>query len=367
MANHYATLGLEKTASDEDIKSAYRKLAVMYHPDKNPGNKSAEDKFKEVTEAYEVLKDPNKRSQYDQFGSSSFNGADPFGVYHRRSSPFGGAYRRHGGSPFSSEFSFNLDDFLRGFHNMNERNNAPKKTKGQDLNIYLDLTLDECYTGTSKQIKYKHTGKCDICKGFKTIPGTSNTCPDCSSSGRSHNHHLCDNCKGVGTVGSCTNCNSEGIAEITTSIKIDVPAGVANGNNLQLSEHGNAGTNGGPSGDLYVYIKEIPHDTIKRSGSDLHIEMPMTMTEAAFGVKITVQLLAGEVFKYTIEDGAQSGTIETISGKGMPIPGRNKRGDLHIIRRIVVPENLSPEMKDIFEQLQKLEKSDENEKNHKDE
>jgi molecular chaperone DnaJ len=347
MANYYNILGVSKDASEEDIKSAYRKLAVKYHPDKNP-SKEAEAKFREITEAYEILGDNNKRSQYDNGGMYSFGGFSPFAGFNRASR-----------SPFGENISINLDELFNSY--FYEKKHTPRKTKGQDLNIYLKLTLEECYVGTSKQIKLKHTIPCKECKGL----GQEKICPICKGSGlkkQGFYEIICNNCSGTGVVNtsSCSLCKGSGAIEDTTQLTIDIPAGVGEGNNLCIHGQGNAGKKGGPSGDLYVYINEIPHEAIKRNGPDLQMEVFMTMSEAILGAKKTINFLCDEVFKYAIEESAQSGSVEKLTGKGMPIPQSKKRGDLYITRRLITPQNLSPEAKTIFEKLAELEITNEN-------
>lgn len=358
MANYYEILEVPKNASEEDIKTAYRKMAIKYHPDKNP-SKEAEAKFREATEAYEVLGDATKRQQYDSGGMNPFGGQNPFNGFYTRGSPFGFNFR-------TGSTTINFEDLLREFNmGMYEEKNAPRKTKGQDLNIHLNLTLDECYLGTSKQVKYKHTISCEICRG--TGAHMLRTCTSCNGSGKRKQGFYastCYDCKGTGSIGSgtCQECSGTGYKEDTTQIKIEVPAGVGEGNNLRLQGQGNAGTLGGPPGDLYVFVKELPHETIKRNGIDLQMEVFMTMSEACLGAKKTIQFLGDEVFKYTIEKGSQTGSVEKIKGKGMPNPRSSigTRGDLYITRRLITPENLSPKVKSIFEQLSVLEHSDEN-------
>lgn len=369
MADYYELLEVPKNASEDEIKTAYRRKAVKYHPDKNP-SKEAEAKFREITEAYDTLMDATKRQQYDSGGMNSFGGQNPFSsFYNNRSSPFGFSFR-------TGNTTINVEDLFREFNmGMHEENHAPRKTKGQDLKIHLNLTLDECYMGTTKKIALKHTVACKSCQG--TGFETTATCNSCHGTGNMTKGFYtsfrvpCSDCSGRGITGTgkCADCNGTGSFEDTTAININVPAGVGEGNNLRLQGQGNAGTFGGPPGDLYVYVKELPHETIKRNGINLQMEVFMTMSEACLGARKTIQFLGDEVFKYSIEKGSQSGSVEKVKGKGMPNPRSSigTRGDLYITRRLITPENLSPETKALFEQLSVLEHSDENKKDNKDE
>lgn len=361
--DYYELLGVDKNASDDDIKKAYRKLAIKYHPDKNPGDKSAEEKFREATEAYEILKDPKKRAQYDQFGHAAFDTS-------------GGGY----GGGFSGGFGgFDISDALRAF--MNDfggdsvfsdlfgfgggrgRRGGGGASRGSDLQIRLPLTLEEIATGTKKTLKVKHKDRCSTCGGSGSKSGKRNTCTKCNGSGRVRHvatsffgqviqESVCPTCHGEGQVVAdmCPVCSGSGLEISETTVTVDIPAGVSEGNYLNVPEKGDAGRNGGPAGDLIVLIQEKQHEQFQRHGIDLTSELDITFSEAALGTNKTVQTLDNKV-SLKIPSGTQSEKIFRLKGKGLPSLHGREQGDLLVRVHVRTPEKLGRAEKELFEKL----------------
>ncbi|MBL8028561.1 MAG: molecular chaperone DnaJ [Fibrobacteres bacterium] len=360
--DYYEILGIGKDADADALKSAYRKLAVQYHPDKNKGNKEAEEKFKEATEAYEVLKDPAKRKQYDQFGHAAFS-------------------QGGGGGGFRGFQDFDLSDALRSF--MNDfggdsffsdffggggrrgggRRGGPPA--GRDLQVRLSLTLEEIATGTSKKIKYKKMEKCPDCGGSGGT-GVQN-CSQCGGSGQVRrvsnsifgqmvNVVVCPACNGQGQTISnkCRTCSGEGRKQVETTVSVNIPAGVAEGNYIPLRGMGDVGAQGGPAGDLIVLIEEEPHKVFDRHGLDIVTELSITAPQAALGDSVMLNTLEGKV-KLTVAPGTQSESILRLRGKGIPeVNNARNRGDVLVKIHVAVPERLSSEEKELYQKLMEI-------------
>lgn len=346
MANndYYAVLGLEKGASDDDIKKAFRKLAIKYHPDKNQGNAEAEEKFKEINEAYQVLSDPEKKARYDQFGTADFNGAGGFdgfdfggmgGFGDIFESIFGGGFGGGGGS----------------------RRNGPQR--GADIEYTLTLTFEEAIFGVEKEISVTRSENCESCKGTGAKAGTSSkTCPKCNGSGQVRTQRqtplgnfvstsTCDRCGGKGQIieTPCTECKGKGKIRKNRKITVNIPAGVDTGNVMPLRGQGEHGANGGPPGDLYVRINVTPSKTFKRKGFDIYIDYTISMARATLGAEVTVPTVDGDV-KYTIPAGTQPGTLFRLKGKGVPRVNSSGRGDQYVNVIVEVPKNLNDKQKE---------------------
>lgn len=349
MANkdYYAALGLEKGASDADIKKAFRKLAIKYHPDKNQGNKEAENKFKEINEAYQVLSDPDKKAKYDMYGTVDFDGSG-FGS--------GG----FGGFDFSDMGGFGdiFESFFGGGGSGGRRRrNGPQR--GSDLEYTINLTFEEAVFGVEKEISIDRSEKCETCKGSGAKAGTSKkTCPTCNGQGQVRvqrqtplgsfvSTSTCNTCGGSGTVieEPCTDCHGRGHVRKTRKIKVNIPAGVDTGNVMPLRGQGNHGTNDGPPGDLYVRINVAPSKKFVRKGNDIYIDAHISMGKAALGTEITVATVDGDV-KYTIPAGTQSGTLFRLKGKGIPRVNSSGRGDQYVKVIVDIPKNLNEKQKD---------------------
>lgn len=354
--DYYEVLGVEKSASADELKRAYRKLAKKYHPDLNPGDKEAEAAFKEVNEAYEVLSDPDKKSKYDQFGHA---GVDPnFGA----GGGFGGAGGFGGFDDISDIFSF----FGGGFGG-SARRNGPRR--GGDVEASVVLTFEEAIFGCEKSVDISRVENCGDCKGSGAAAGTSaETCSVCGGSGRVRRTQnsifgmtqvqvACDACKGTGKIikTPCKTCNGKGRVRRQRKITFKVPAGVDNEQVLSLGGEGDAGSNGGGSGDLNILIRVKPHAVFRRQGYDIHIDVPVTFVQAALGDELVVPVPDGKV-KYSIPEGTQNGDVFRLKGKGVKKRGSigNSYGDEYVHVKVIVPKNLSKKQKDAIKSMGNL-------------
>ena len=346
MANkdYYETLGVDKNASAEEIKKAYRQLAKKYHPDMNKDDENAAQKFKEVNEAYQVLSDESKRAQYDQFGSAVFDGSAGAGA---------------GGFDFSGFGGFgDIFDTIFGGGRAAPRN-GPKR--GNDVEASITITFEEAAFGCKKEITVTRREKCDECNGSGAAPGSSvKTCPTCGGTGQVRreqrtmmgsfmNVSTCTTCNGEGTIKEhpCEKCRGTGRVGRSRTISVNIPAGIDNGQILTMSGQGDAGTKGGPAGDLMVYITVKPHKIFQRDGADLHMNMPISFAQAALGCELEVPTLDGKV-RYTIPAGTQTGTVFRLRDKGMKYLRSDKHGDLYVTMNIEVPRKLTEKQKELL-------------------
>ena len=365
--DYYDVLGIQKGATEDEIKKAYRKLAKKYHPDLNPNNKEAEVKFKEVNEAYEVLSDKDKKSRYDQFGHA---GVDP-----NYASGNGSRYYTSG-NPFEQDFDLGdiFNSFFGGFGGSQTRTRTNRATRGTDAEYLLNITFEEAAKGCTKDISYEIIETCSECSGTGAQKGTKpKNCSICKGTGQVtisqrtpfgmiQTTRTCDRCGGSGKVieNPCNSCMGRGRVRRTKNIEIKVPAGIDNDQVLDVRGKGNAGINGGTPGNLNIYIKIKPHSFFERKGNDVWCEIPITFIHAALGDDITVPTLDGKV-EYHIHEGTQQGDIFKLKGKGIPnIHGRGK-GDQYIKVHIEIPTNLSENQKVMLRNFQ----STCNEKNYK--
>jgi molecular chaperone DnaJ len=356
--DYYEVLGLSRDATEDEVKKAYRRLALKYHPDKNPGNKEAEENFKEATEAYEVLKDSQKRSTYDQFGHAGLSGAGGFGGFDFTTFDLSDALRAFMrdfgsfGSVFDNFFGTTSTKARRGYQ------------KGQDLQIRLKLSLEEIAAGVEKKIKLQRLQRCQECNGTGAEEGTSKkACPKCQGAGQIRrvsrslfgqfvNVTTCDHCNGEGMVidRPCPVCHGDGREKGTSTISVKIPAGVTTGNYIQLRGAGNAGPRGSPSGDVIVLIEEQEHPAFKRRGDDIVHDTLISFTQAALGDEITVPTLDGKM-NLKVPSGTQSGKIFKLKGRGIPRLHGYGRGD-ELIRVLVwVPTRLTSEEKELLKKL----------------
>ncbi len=352
----YEVLGVEKNADEAALKKAYRKLAMKYHPDRNPNDKEAEAKFKEVNEAYEVLSDAKKRQMYDQFGHA---GVDPsFGG--------GGAGQYSGFGGFEDIFSEIFGGgggFSGGFGGFSSQS-ANRPRKGKNSKIQLNLKFEEAVFGVEKRVDYLRTESCKTCQGSGAEPGTkTHTCSKCNGEGvlkfrqrslfgEQITTQACDQCNGKGETHDkdCHVCRGYGIVKKKRNMKVTVPAGVDDGQVITLQNEGNLGNKGGPRGDVYVVLRVAPHELFRREGNDIICEMPITFAQAALGDELIVPTLDGKV-KYQIKEGTQTGTVFRLKNKGVPVLNGYGRGDQYVKVTIETPTNLKEEQKKMIERF----------------
>lgn len=350
--DYYEVMGVPKNASEDEIKKAYRRLAKKYHPDLNPGDKTAEEKFKELNEAYEVLSDKDKKARYDQFGHA---GVDP---------NFGGG--AGGGSPFTGDIDLGdiFNSFFGGFGGGARSANPNAPRRGGDTEAVINISFEEAAKGCKKTVAYDKIDVCAACGGTGAARGTSaKTCPACGGNGQVRvsqrtpfgvvqTARTCDRCGGTGRVidTPCRTCGGTGKERKHKTIEVNIPAGIDNEQILNVSGQGNAGTNGGPSGDLHVYVNVRPHPLFERRGNDVWFEMPITFTQAALGAEVVVPTIDGRV-SYSVREGTQPGDVFKLRGKGIPHLNGRGRGDQFVRVTIEVPKNLSERQKEILQEF----------------
>jgi molecular chaperone DnaJ len=357
--DYYEILGVSRNASQDEIKKAYRQMALKYHPDRNPGNKESEEKFKEAAEAYEVLGDPEKRQRYNQFGHEGMRGTnyrefhDINDIFSAFSDIFGSGF---GGGIFDEVFGTSA----RGRRSSRTQHGIP----GSDLKVKLSLTLEEIAAGVEKKIKVRKQKKCDLCNGTGSKPGTgSSTCPQCNGSGELRqvsrsmfgqfvNITTCPTCGGEGRIvrDPCSNCHGEGRSPGETTIKVNVPAGVSEGNYIPLHGQGNAGQRAGTAGDLIVLIEEQPHQYFDRSGDDIIYDLNISFPMAALGGETEIPTLSGKA-KLTIEPGTPAGRMLRMRERGIPHLNSYGRGDQLVRINIWIPAKLTAKEKELLKQL----------------
>ena len=352
--DYYEVLEIEKNASEAEIKKAYRKMAKLYHPDVNHNDKTTEAKFKEVNEAYEVLSNPQKRSQYNQYGHA---GLDPNGYGGGAGGGFGDFDFGGIGDIFESFFGGG-----GGFGRSSRTRNGPQK--GADLKYAMEITFEEAAFGVEREISANRNEACTTCNGSGSKPGTTpSTCSHCNGSGQIQfkqntpfgqfvNSRTCDVCKGEGKIiiNPCTTCNGKGNIRKTAKINLKVPAGIDDGQTISMRGEGEPGSKGGPTGDLYVTIRVKKHSIFKRQGNDVLIDMPITFVQAALGSEFEVPTIDGKV-KYSIPEGTQTGSVFRLKNKGIPYLRGSGRGDQYIKVDVEVPKKLNDKQKNILKEF----------------
>ncbi|SHE30763.1 molecular chaperone DnaJ [Caldanaerobius fijiensis DSM 17918] len=363
--DYYEILGVDRNASQDDIKKAYRKLAKKYHPDMNPGDKEAEQKFKEINEAYEVLSDPEKRARYDQFGHAGVNGQGGFDT---------GGFGGFGGFGDFGDFGGfgDIFDMFFGEGFTGRRRNAPQK--GADIRYSMTISFEEAAFGAEKEFRIERTEACSTCGGTGAKPGTKPAvCGYCGGTGQIRQTQrtplgsftqvrTCEHCHGTGKIikEPCPECRGTGRARKSRRVKVKIPAGVDNGSVISLRGEGEQGINGGPPGDLFIEIKVRPHEIFKREGQNIICEIPISFVQAALGAEIEVPTLEGKI-KYTIPEGTQSGTIFRLKGKGIPNVHGYGRGDELIKVYVEVPKKLTEKQKELLRKFAEISGEDVNE------
>ena len=352
--DYYNVLGVQKNSSPEQIKAAYRKLAVKHHPDKNPGNKSSEEKFKEASEAYHVLSDQERKQNYDNFGHAAFENGGRGGF---------------GNFDFSGSFSDIFEDFFSDFSGDRERGRSRSRKnsnyRGSDLKYDLSITLEEAFTGKKQNIKFSTTEKCSTCKGNGSKPGhDAGQCSMCGGNGRIRSNQgfftvqqTCPQCAGSGEeiTNPCNDCNGQGKKQTSKKLSVTIPKGVDDGTRIRLGGKGEAGVKGGSNGDLYLFINVYSHEVFKRSDENLFFEFPISIADASLGTTIEIPTIDGGKAKIKIPDGTQNGKQFRLRGKGMPYMRGSGNGDLYVQINTEVPISLNKEQKELLEKFREIE------------
>ncbi len=350
-SDYYASLGVARGVDDKALKSAFRRKAMECHPDRHPGDKTAEHRFKELNEAYEVLKDPQKRSAYDRFGHAAFEHGGP------------GAANGFGAGA-TGAFSDIFEDIFGEMMGGRGRARSAGRERGADLRYNMEISLEEAWTGRDAEISVPSAVVCEACSGSGAKPGSSpKACPTCSGSGRIRSasgffsiERTCPACNGRGEVISdpCGKCHGQGRVTRERVLSVNIPAGIEDGVRIRLAGEGEAGQRGGPTGDLYIFLNIRPHEFFQRDGADLYCRIPVSMTTAALGGQFEVSTLDGSKTRVKVPEGAQTGRQFRLKGKGMPIMRSAGQGDLYIQVQVETPQSLTRRQRELlleFEQL----------------
>jgi molecular chaperone DnaJ len=346
---YYETLEVERAATDTTLKSAFRKLAMKWHPDKNPGDKASEVRFKEINEAYEVLKDPNKRAAYDRYGHAAFEQG------------MGGGQAHGFGNDFASSFSDIFDDLF----GMGRRSRGGGgRERGADLRYDMEITLEEAFSGKTAQVSLPTAVTCESCSGTGAKAGTKpKTCAACGGAGRVRQsqgfftiERTCHVCQGRGQTieDPCPSCSGSGRVMRDRTLQVNIPAGVEDGTRIRLAGEGEAGARGGPAGDLYIFLSVASHAFFQREGADLHCRAPISMVAAALGGDFEVPTIDGGKTKVKVPPGTQSGRRFRIAAKGMPVLRARQTGDLYVQVVVETPQNLTKKQKELLSEFEKL-------------
>ena len=349
--DYYELLGVGRTASADDLKKAFRKLAMQHHPDRNKDDKDAEKKFKEINHAYDILKDPEKRAAYDRYGPAAFEGGagpgGPGGPFQGQSFDFGSVF----GDVFEEMFGAG-----RG------RGGGRGDQRGQDLRFNLEITLEQAFGGTEATVRVPSSVTCDSCRGSGAEAGSKpQQCPTCHGRGRLRAQQgfftierPCHACHGAGQVidKPCRTCSGQGRVRREKTLKVNIPAGVEDGTRIRLTGEGEAGARGGPAGDLYVFLSVRRHQLFEREGADIHCRVPISMVQATLGSNIEVPTLDGKMARVNIPAGAQGGHQFRLRGKGMPIMRSSQHGDMYIEINVETPTNLTAKQKELLKEFE---------------
>ncbi|HAO41242.1 MULTISPECIES: molecular chaperone DnaJ [unclassified Afipia] len=352
-ACYYETLEVERSVDEAGLKSAFRKLAMKWHPDKNPGDPSCEHKFKEISEAYEILKDGNKRAAYDRYGHAAFEQGNGNG-------------HAHGfGAGFASSFSDIFEDL---FGMAGQRGGRGGRERGADLRYNMEITLEEAFSGKTAQINIPVAVTCETCSGTGAKAGTKpKTCSMCGGAGRVRQaqgfftlERTCPGCQGRGQMieTPCASCSGQGRVQKERTLSVNIPQGVEDGTRIRLAGEGEAGVQGGPAGDLYIFLSLAAHKFFQRDGADLHCRVPVSMVTAAMGGEFDVPTIDKGKTKVKVPSGTQSGRRFRVAGKGMPVLRSRQTGDLYVQVVVETPQNLTKKQKELLAEFEKLSSGD---------
>jgi molecular chaperone DnaJ len=349
---YYETLEVARTAGDADLKSAFRKLAMKYHPDRNPGDRDCEHRFKEINEAYDILKDGQKRAAYDRFGHAAFEHGTP----------------GNGGGPgFGSDFASAFADIFEGVFGMNgagRGRSSGGRERGADLRYNLDITLEEAFSGKTAELRIPTSVTCESCSGAGAKPGSKpKTCMTCGGAGRLRHQQgfftlerTCASCQGRGQVieEPCLTCGGAGRVTRERTLSVHIPAGVEDGTRIRLANEGEAGVRGGPPGDLYIFLSLEPHAFFQRDGADLHCRVPVSMVTAALGGTFEVPTIDGGKTKVKVPEATQSGKRFRLQSKGMPVLRSKQAGDMYVQVVVETPQKLTKRQRELLQEFEKL-------------
>jgi len=349
--DYYEVLGVTRACDDGTIKSAFRKLAMKWHPDKNPGDESCEQQFKEINEAYDVLKDEQKRAAYDRFGHAAFEN---------------GAGQGHG---FGADFGSTFSDIFEGIFGMaSGRTRATGRERGADLRYNLEITLEEAFNGKTAQLKLPTNVTCEVCSGTGAKPGTEPIqCRTCAGAGRIRHaqgfftiERTCHTCQGRGSVieTPCASCGGAGRVTRERALEVNIPAGVEDGTRIRLASEGEAGMRGGPPGDLYIFLSIKPHAMFQREGADLYCRVPVSMVTAALGGEFEVPTLEGARTTVKVPEGTQTGKRFRLAHKGMPVLRSKSRGDMYVQIAVETPQKLNKRQRELLKEFDRQSSQD---------
>ena len=347
----YEVLGVERSADEGGLKSAFRKLAMKWHPDRNPGDKNCEARFKEINEAYEILKDPDKRAAYDRFGHAAFEHGGPGG-------PAG----------FGADFGSAFSDLFEGIFGMGAGRGRSGRERGADLRYNMEIRLEEAYSGKTAHVRIPTSVTCESCSGSGAKAGTRpKACPTCGGQGRIRHaqgfftlERTCPNCQGSGQVidNPCQACSGSGRVTRERTLSVNIPPGVEDGTRIRLAGEGEAGVRGGPTGDLYIFLSIAGHPFFQREGADLHCRVPISMVTAALGGEFEVPTIDGTNTRVKVPEGTQSGRRFRVQGKGMPVLRSKQAGDMYIQVLVETPQKLTKRQRELLSEFERLSSRD---------
>jgi molecular chaperone DnaJ len=345
--DYYEVLGVSRTCTEVELKTAFRKLAMQHHPDRNPGDKDCEHRFKEINEAYDVLKDGDKRAAYDRFGHAAFE--------------HGG-----GGHGFGADFGSTFADIFEGIFGMGSARGARStgRERGADLRYNMEISLEEAYEGKTAQIRIPTPVTCEACSGTGAKPGTRpKACPHCGGAGRVRHQQgfftlerTCPACQGRGEVieDPCPSCSGSGRVTRERTLSVNIPPGVEDGTRIRLAGEGEAGVRGGPPGDLYIFLALATHEFFQRDGADLYCRVPISMVRAALGGEFEVPTIDGDKARVKVAEGTQSGKRLRLAGKGMPVLRSKQHGDMYVQVTVETPQNLTKKQRELLAEFDKI-------------